>query len=134
MTNALESGIEEGARAAASPRWGATTRRPAVHHATGSPQRVGAFLRVTRSAKVSACYGRGERAGATRRTLHGDRRKPTGLWFDAGGPSPLTEDRQKPRCRQCGAFAFGSLLHSNGWHGTRNTVLSRARIHRMQGL
>jgi len=36
------------------------------------------------------------------------------LRFNSGGPGPLTEDRQKPRCRL------------DGMHGTRNTVPSIA--------
>jgi hypothetical protein len=50
-----------------------------------------------------------------KRAPHGGRRSPEAwLQLDSGGPSPLTEDRQKPRRRL------------EGMHGTRNTVPSRA--------
>ena len=95
-TAGIDVGIGGGALAAAATSRAAATRRLAVRYATGSPQRVRAFMRVTRNAKASARCGRAEKAGAARRAPHGDRRKPAALWFDAGGPSPLTEDRQKP--------------------------------------
>jgi len=100
--------------------------RPVVRYATGSPQRVRAFMRVMRRAKASTCCGRVEAAGAAQRPPHGDRREPAGEWSDAGGPSPLTEDRQKPNRRQCGTQGVGLLRHSEGRRGTRNSVPSRA--------
>ena len=96
LTAGIEIGIADGARAVTATGWGAAPRRRDVRCATGSLQRVRAFMRVTRSAKVSTCCVRAEKAGSARRTLPEERREPAGLWFDAGGPSPLTEDRQKP--------------------------------------
>jgi hypothetical protein len=95
-TVGIDAGIGEGAPAATPAGRAAATHRLAARYATGSLQRVRAFMRVTRSPKASTWCGRVEEAGSARRTVPGDRRKPAGLWFDVGGPSPLTEDRQKP--------------------------------------
>jgi len=114
LTAGIDAGMGEGARAASPTGRAAATRWLAVRYATSSPQRVRAFMRVSRSAKASTCCGRAEAAVSARRARHGGRRERAALWFDAGGPGPLTEDRQKPRSRL------------DGRRGTRNTVPSRA--------
>ena len=115
-TAGIGAAIGEGAPAATPTGRAAATRRLGARFAMGSLQRVRAFMRVTRSAKAATCCVRAEKAGSARRAPHGDRREPPGLWSDAGGPSPLTVDRQKPRCRL------------DRMHGTRNTVPSRAFV------
>jgi len=50
LTAGTDDGIGEGARAGAPTGWVAATRRFAVRYATGSPERVRAFMRVTPSA------------------------------------------------------------------------------------
>jgi hypothetical protein len=108
LTAGIEIGIGDGARAVTATGWGAAPRRRDVRCATGSLQRV------TRSAKASTCWAGAESSRSARRTPAGRRREPVELGSDLGGPAPLTEDRQKPRCRL------------DGMHGTRNTVPSRA--------
>jgi len=129
----MTAAIEHGVPAAPPTRRDAATRLGAVRYATvGGLQRVRAFMRVTRSAKAPAWCGAVRAASSARRILPGGRRDPAGLWFDGGGPSRLTEDRQKPSCRKprscCGVFR---RTRSDGWHGTRITVPSRARIEQM---
>jgi hypothetical protein len=80
-----------------------------VRYAKGSRQRVRAFMRVTRSANGSTRCGSVEVAGSAWRTLHGGRRQPAELSSETGGPGPLTEDRQKPGCRQCRGLRVGPL-------------------------
>jgi DNA-binding Xre family transcriptional regulator len=107
-----DTGIGDGARAATLMGGKAATRP--VRSAIGRLQRVRAFMRVTRRAIGSTCGRREWTGGAVWLNPYGSRREPVTLLFDAGGPGPLTEDRQKPR----------RLL--DGMHGTRNTVPSRA--------
>jgi hypothetical protein len=84
---------------AVMPERGEASRRAladrTVRH---QPERVRAFTRATRSA-MGAGSRRYERSSASvaRRGPHGGRRSPK-AWprLDAGGPSLLTEDRQKP--------------------------------------
>jgi hypothetical protein len=102
FTAGTDSGIGDGARAATPTGGEAATRLPVGRYATGGRQRVRAFMRVTRSAMGSTCCRSVEAGGSARLTPHGGRRRPVGLWSDAGGPGPLTEDRQKPHCRHCG--------------------------------
>ena len=88
--NGIRAGIGEGARAATPTGRGAATRRLTVRSATGGPQRVRAFMRVTASTRC----GRVEAASSEVRAPHAGQREPAGLRFDAGGPGPLAEDRQ----------------------------------------
>ncbi len=99
LTAGIDAGIEEGALAATPTGRATATRRIAARYATSGVQRVRAFMRVTRSAKAWRCCGYVEAVTSARRDPHAVRREPAGLRFDAGGPSPLTEDRQRPRCR-----------------------------------
>ena len=55
------------------------------------------------------------------------------LQFAAGGPAPLTEDRQKPNGRQCDVREFRRQPRLDGRHGTRNTVPSRALTGAVEG-
>jgi hypothetical protein len=99
MASATETdtGIGDGGRAATLLGGEAATRPPAVRSAVGRLQRVRAFMRVTRRA-TGPTYGRWVwTGGAVWLTPHGSRREPVTLLFDAGGPGPLTEDRQKPK-------------------------------------
>jgi hypothetical protein len=126
LTAGIDARIGEGTPAATPMGRAAAPCWLAVRDAMGSPQRVRAFMRVTRRAKASTCCGRVEAADSARRTARGDRRKPAGVWFGPGGPSPLTEDRQKPNRRRCGACELAGMLYPDGRRGTRNTVPSRA--------
>jgi hypothetical protein len=99
---------------AATPTGGEATRPPVERNVAGRLLRVRAFMRVTQRAQGSTCCQSVGSGGSPRLTRHGGRRESVALWSGAGGPSPLTEDRQKPR---------GTV---DGMHGTRNTVPSRA--------
>jgi hypothetical protein len=121
-----ETGQGDGARAAALVGGEAATRPPAVRSATSRLQRVRAFMRVTQRATGSTCGGRVWTACAVRLTPHGSRREPVTLLFDAGGPGPLTEDRQKPLGLQSADCELGRYVRLDGKHGTCNTVPSGA--------
>ena len=110
----LTQGIGVSARAATLMGGKAATRPLAVRSAIARLQRVRAFMRVTQRATGSMCGRRAWTGGAVWLTPHGSRHEPVTLLFDAGGPGPLTEDRQKPRRRM------------DGMHETRNTVHSIA--------
>ncbi len=101
MTCATEAdiGIGDGARAATLMGGEAAPRLPVVRSAPGGLQRVRAFMRVTQRATGSTCGRSVWTVGAVRLTPHGSRREPVTLLFDAGGPGPLTEDRQKTEMR-----------------------------------
>jgi hypothetical protein len=94
-----DTGIEDGARAATLMRGEAATQPLAVRSAVGRLQRVRAFMRVTRRATGPTCGRWVRTGGAVWLTPHGSRREPVTLLFDAGGPGPLTEDRQKTETR-----------------------------------
>jgi hypothetical protein len=99
MASATETdtGIGYGTRAATLMGGQAATRPLGIRSAVGRLQRVRACMRVTRRA-TGPTYGRWVwMGGAMWLTTHGSRREPVTLLFDAGGPGPLTEDRQKPR-------------------------------------
>jgi hypothetical protein len=93
------TGIEDSARVPMLMGGEAATRPLAVRSAKGRLQRVRAFMRVTRSATGSTCGRRAWTGGAVWLTPHGSRREPVTRLFDAGGPDPLTEDRQKTETR-----------------------------------
>jgi hypothetical protein len=97
FTSGTDTWIGGGARAATWTAGEAETRPLAVCYATVHPQRVRAFMRVTRRAKGSACCPSARASGSASLTGPGRRREPLALLSDAGGPSPLTEDRQKPQ-------------------------------------
>jgi hypothetical protein len=99
--------IGDGARAATLIGGKAATRPPAVRYATGRLQRVRAFMCATRRATGSACGRSVWTGGAGRLTPHGSRSAPVTLWSDAGGPDPLTEDRQKPSRQLRGTYGLG---------------------------
>src|SRR5712692_5956879 len=107
FTVGTDNGIGDGARAATPTGREATTPPPFLRYATGSTQRVRAFMRVTRRAKGSTCCRSVQVGGSAWPIPDGGRREPAMLWSDVGGPSLLTEDRQKP----CHAV--------EGMHGTR---------------
>jgi hypothetical protein len=89
---------------------------PAEPLAMDGLERVRALGRAARSANESGCcQSDGPVESSARQSPHA-RRRPSEkrLQFVAGGPSPLTEDRQKTRHL------------AEGMHGTRNTVPSRA--------
>jgi hypothetical protein len=70
---------------------------PAERTATNEFERVRALGRATRSAMNSPSKCARSSASFATRAPHGGRRPPEAwLQFDSGGPSPLTEDRQKP--------------------------------------
>src|SRR5712692_6629876 len=99
LTAGTDRGIGDGARAATPTGGKGATRPPVVRYATGRLHRVRACMRVTRRAKGSTCYGSVEAGGSAWPTPHGGRREPVGPCSDAGGPGPLTEDRQKTETR-----------------------------------
>src|SRR5487761_173642 len=70
---------------------------PAEQLTIGGPQRVRAPGRATRSANGSACcQSETTVESSARQTPHARRRRSENrLQFAAGGPGPLTEDRQK---------------------------------------
>jgi hypothetical protein len=94
-----DAGIGDRPRAATLMGGKATTRSLAMRSAVGRLQRVRAFMRVTQRANWSTCGRRAWTGGAVRLTPHGSRREPVTWLFDAGGPGPLTEDRQKTETR-----------------------------------
>lgn len=110
FSSGIDTWIGDGGLAALPT--GAEARRPPVErYVTGRLLRARAFMRVTRRAKGSTCCRSVGSGGWPRLSRHGRRRESVALWSEAGGPNPLTEDRQKPPGRL---------------HGTRNTVPSRA--------
>ncbi len=96
----LISGDAGGSKA--MPECGEASRRaPAERTATYDHERVRAIRRATRSATWSASRHAASNASSARRVPHGGRRLTEAQRSpDSGGPSPLTEDRQKPRRRQ----------------------------------
>jgi len=85
------------------------------------PERVRALVRATRSARGAGSTHARVSGSSTRRPPCVGRRLPAArLQLNGGGPSPLTQDRQKPRRRL------------SGLHGTRNTVPSRALTEAVQ--
>ena len=132
MTSAMETDtrIRHGTRAGTPAGEDAATWTPSVRCAAGCLPRVRAFMRVTRRATRSTCVRSVWTGGAVWVTPHGRRHEPATLGSDAGGPGPLTEDRQKPRRPQCGTYGSGRLPHPDGRHGTRNTVPSVAALAR----
>jgi hypothetical protein len=99
FTSGTDTWIGGGARAATWTGGEAATRPLAVRYATVHLQRVRAFMRVTRSAKGSACCPGTGAGGSASLTQPGRRCEPVAQLSDAGGPSPLTEDRQKTETR-----------------------------------
>ncbi len=95
----LDDEIGDSERAATLTGGKVATRPLAVRSAAGRLQRVRAFMRVTQRATGPICGRRALTGGAARLTPHSSRRKPVTLLFDAGGPGPLTEDRQKTELR-----------------------------------
>lgn len=94
-TMGTETGIGDGTRAVSPAGEDAATRTPAVRCAAGCLQRVRAFMRVTRSANGLLDCRRVKAGCSAWRTPHRGRRGSVRLSSDAGGPGPLTEDRQK---------------------------------------
>jgi len=75
---------------------GASRGAPADHAATQVLERVRAFRRATRSAIDTACrWARSSVSAARQQPLRGRRAPAAWLHLEIGGPSPLTEDRQK---------------------------------------
>jgi hypothetical protein len=101
---------------------------PAEQSAMHDPQRVRALGRATRSANGSGwCQIEDAAWSSARRSQYaGRRRSEKRLQLVGGGPGLLTEDRQKPNAWRCGACELGRQARLDGWHGTRNTVPSRA--------
>jgi hypothetical protein len=102
----------------AMPACGEASRRsPAERTATHLPERVRAIRRATRRATGLDSRCARPSASTARYRPNGGKRGPEGRAdFDGGGPSLLTEDRQKPRRRL------------EAMHGTRNTVHSIAFV------
>jgi hypothetical protein len=97
---------------AALPKGGeALPRTPVEQLAIDRPQRVRALGRATRSANGSGCcQSRPTVESSARQSPHARRRPSENrLQFAAGGPDPLTEDRQKPGHPQFGACVLGRL-------------------------
>lgn len=92
-----ETGIGDGPLAATPACREAATQPPIGRYVAGQLLRVRAFMRVTRRAKRSACSRSVGAGGSSRLTRHGGSWEPVALLSGAGGPSPLTEDRQKPK-------------------------------------
>ena len=130
MTARLAANTWIGAGASLALRAGgeASTRTPATQLAMDDPQRVRALGRASRSANGSGwCQIEDAGWSSARRSPSAPRcRSEKRLQFVGGGPGPLTEDRQKPSERRCGACELGRQRRLDGWHGTRNTVPSRA--------
>jgi hypothetical protein len=95
----------------------ALRRAPAERAATHAPERVGAIRRATRRATGSGSRCARPSASTARHGPHNGKRRPEGnVELYGGGPSLLTEDRQKPCWRL------------DGMHGRRNTVHSIAFV------
>ena len=126
--SAANTWIGAGALSALYAGGEASTRTPATQLAMDDPQRVRALGRATRSASRSGwCQIEDAAWSAARRSQYaGRRRSEKRLQLVGGGPGPLTEDRQKPNGWRCGACELGCQARLDGWHGTRNTVPSRA--------
>jgi hypothetical protein len=92
-----DAGIGTDASAAMSRGGGGSPRTRVEQLAADGPQRVRALERATRSANGSGCRST-EPTGESlaRQSPYARRRRSEGrLQFAAGGPGPLTEDRQK---------------------------------------
>jgi hypothetical protein len=126
---AANTGIGADASAALPAGGEVLPRPPAGQLAMDRPQRVRALGRATRSANGSGCWQSEPTVKSlTRQSPHARRRAAENrLQFAAGGPGPLTEDRQKPQTR-CAQVAGGAPCCSEGMHGTRNTVPSIAAV------
>jgi hypothetical protein len=112
--------------AAVPARGPASTRAAAQGTATARCERVSALERSTRSGTGSATRcGRSSAPLAERVPCGGNRPREVGPRLDGGGPSLLTEDRQKPLCRGMSIVA-GATCRSDARRGTRNTVPSIA--------
>ena len=98
---AADAGIGADASAALPTRGKASPRTPVEQLAMDGPQRVRALGRATRSATGSGCC-HSERTclSSARQSPHARRRRSERRQqFAAGGPGPLTEDRQKTETR-----------------------------------
>jgi hypothetical protein len=126
FTSGTDTWIGGGGWAATRTGGEAATRPLDLRSATVRLQRVRAFMRVTRRAKGSACCPGAGAGGSASLTPPARRCEPVALLSDAGGPSPLTGDRQKPGCYQS-RLVYGVACQLDGRLGTRNTVPSRAR-------
>ena len=98
---AADAGIGADASPALPTRGEALPRTLLEQLATGGPQRVRAPGRATRSANGSACsQSEPTSESLARQSPYARRRRSEGrLQFAAGGPGPLTEDRQKTEMR-----------------------------------
>jgi hypothetical protein len=125
---AANTGMGADVSPALPTRGDALPRTPVEQLASDDPQRVRAPERATRSANGSGCcQSETTCESPARQSPHARRRRSESLLpFAAGGPGPLTEDRQKPSGRQFGACELGRQPRLDGRHGTRNTVPSRA--------
>jgi len=135
LRSAHKTGIGAGASLAFGEGGEALTRTPATQLAMDGPQRVRALGRATRSAKRSG-WRQIEDAGwslATRSPYAPRCWSEKRLQLVGSGPSLLTEDRQKPSGRRRVACELGRQPRLDGWHGTRNTVPSRALTKAVEG-
>jgi hypothetical protein len=96
---AADAGIGADASPTLPTRGEVLHRTPVEHLATEGRPRVRAPERATRSANSSGCCQSESTGESSARLLpHARRRRSERrLPFAAGGPGPLTEDRQKPR-------------------------------------
>jgi hypothetical protein len=101
LTADTDSGIRAASRAVSLTCSDASPRSPDERSAIAGPQRVRALGRATRSANgCGGCQSAGTVGLSARQSLNaGRRRSGARLRFDAGGPGPLTEDRQKTETR-----------------------------------
>jgi hypothetical protein len=108
---------------------GASRRAPAERTAKRELERMRALGRAPRRGTGSRRACARPNAQLPGRSTHGGMRSPFALErLVGGGPSPLTEDRQKPRCRQYRALTNLAQPRSDGRHETRNTVPSIAFV------
>jgi hypothetical protein len=126
---AADAGIVADASPALPTRDEALLRTPVEQLAMDGPPRVRAPERATRSANGSVCSHRERTVESSARKSPGGRRRRSEkrLQFAPGGPGPLTEDRQKPECRQA-RLVCGVARQLYGRLGTRNTVPSIAFV------
>ena len=103
----VETGIGDGALAATPTGGEAAAGPPVERYVAGRLLRVRAFMRVTRRARRWTCCRSAVAGGSPRLTRLGGRAEPVALLYGVSGPSPLTEDRQKPRCRQFRSCRLG---------------------------
>jgi hypothetical protein len=86
--------IENSALGATPNRGEAAALSPLGRHGTCRLPRVRAFMRVTRRAEGSTRCRSEQTGGSPRLSTHVGGCEPCAPWFDAGGPGPLTKDRQ----------------------------------------